>query len=106
MAETPTASEKKEAHTRGIKVTAFSTLLGLLAGIISWAITEPGIVLESGLNQMYGFYLLVLFIIIQRPFLPYLGKEEMGRKDWLYVAFMTFDFWFIAWVMLLTGYPA
>ncbi|MDY6779994.1 MAG: hypothetical protein SV760_05520, partial [Halobacteria archaeon] len=42
-------------------------------------------------------------VVVQKPFLPYLGKDEMSTKDWLYVAFMTFDLWFVSWTVLLTG---
>lgn len=98
-AQTPTANEKREAHLRGVKVTAFSCVVGIAAAIVSWAVTRG--VLAS-LPQRAGVAILVFSIAAQRPFLPRLGKHEMSKKDWLYVAFMTFDLWFITWTVLLT----
>ncbi|MFB6282668.1 MAG: hypothetical protein ABEK59_01875 [Halobacteria archaeon] len=96
--ETASGKEKKEAHIRGVKVTAFSSIAGILAGIISWYLTS-----SMGYPQKYGIIVLAVLVAVQKPFLPYLGKEEMGAKDWLYVAFMTFDLWFVSWTVLLTG---
>lgn len=95
--ETPSAEEKREAHLRGIKVTAFSSMLGIAAGVVSWALAM------AGYDQIFGVYVLMAAIAVQQPFLPYLGKDEMSTKDWLYVGFMTFDLWFVSWTVLLTA---
>lgn len=101
MTATGTADEKREAHVRGIKVTAFASTMGILAGVLSWALTQ-GIV-GPGLAETTGIYVLAGSVVLQRPVIPLLGKDEMGAKDWLYVAFMTFDLWFVSWTVLLTG---
>lgn len=95
--ETPSAEDKREAHIRGIKVTAFSSILGILAGVASWFL------MQAGFDQIFGVYVLMIAIALQQPFLPYLGKDEMSTKDWLYVGFMTFDLWFVSWTILLTA---
>jgi len=100
--EAPTASEKREAHVRGVKVTAFSCVLGIVAGTLSWALTQ-GLVTGAGLPDRVGFVVLAGAVVLHQPFLPYLGKHEMSKKDWAYVAFMTFDLWFITWTVLLTA---
>ncbi|MDY6775098.1 MAG: hypothetical protein SV253_03325 [Halobacteria archaeon] len=92
------AHEKREAHIRGVKVTALSSVFGILAAAVSWFVTT-----SMGLGDIWGLYLLVGAVGAQKPLLPYLGKEEMDTKDWLYVGFMTFDLWFISWTLLLTG---
>ncbi len=92
------STEKKEKHIRGVKVTSLSSFLGIVVGSVSWILTELG-----GFGQIYGAYLLVLTIAIQGPILPYLGKKEVGIKDWLYIAFMTACFWFVSWTILLTA---
>lgn len=99
--ESPTATEKREAHIRGVKVTAFSCVLGVAAGILSWVLTQG--LLFGALPDRAGFVVLAAAVAVQKPFLPYLGKDEMSKKDWAYVAFMTFDLWFITWTVLLTA---
>jgi hypothetical protein len=98
--EAPTAAEKREAHMRGVKVTTLSCVLGVAAGVLSWALTT-GVI--GAFPQNAGVAVLVAAVAAQKPFLPYLGKHEMSKKDWLYVAFMTFDLWFITWTVLLTA---
>ncbi|MFP4188215.1 MAG: hypothetical protein ACLFR5_02260 [Halobacteriales archaeon] len=98
--EAPTAAEKREAHLRGVKVTTFSCVLGVVAAVVSWTLTS-GVV--ATLPDRVGVAVLVFAVIAQKPFLPRLGKHEMSKKDWLYVAFMTFDLWFITWTILLTA---
>ena len=94
------AAEKKHAHVRGIKVTAFSSLVGVLAGVVSWMITSGFL---ASLDQVNAVALLAAAVALQKPFLPKLDKPDMGKKDWLYVAFMTFDLWFVTWTVLLTA---
>jgi hypothetical protein len=101
MSDSATAADKREAHVRGVKVTAFSSIVGVVAGVVSWALTQG--VVGPGLETSFGLYVLAGAVVAQQPLLPYLGKDEMGAKDWLYVAFMTFDLWFVAWTVLLTG---
>jgi hypothetical protein len=101
-AEAPTAAEKREAHMRGVKVTTFSCVLGVVAGVVSWALTQ-GVLTGAELPDRTGFVVLAAAVAFHQPVLPYLGKHEMSKKDWAYVAFMTFDLWFITWTVLLTA---
>lgn len=98
--EAPTTAEKREAHLRGVKVTTLNCLIGIAAAVVSWAITS-GIVME--LPERAGLGVLAVAVAVQKPFLPYLGKEEMSTKDWAYVAFMTLCLWFTTWTILLTA---
>lgn len=95
-----TAAEKRHAHVRGVKVTAFCSILGVVAGVVSWAISSGAL---ASFDQVYGVAVLAAAVAIQKPFLPYLDKPEMSKKDWLYVAFMTFDLWFVTWTLILTA---
>jgi hypothetical protein len=99
-AEAPTVSEKREAHLRGIRVTTLSCVLGVVAGVVSWAVTSGFV---AGLPVRAGIAVLAFSVVAQKPFLPRLGKDKMSKKDWLYVGFMTFDLWFITWTVLLTA---
>lgn len=95
-----TAEEKRHAHLRGVKVTAFSSLLGVAAGVLSWAITSGFLM---SMAQVNAVAVLAAAVAVQKPFLPYLDKPEMSKKDWLYVGFMTFDLWFVTWTVILTA---
>ncbi len=102
--EAPSAEEKREAHVRGVKVTAFSCILGIAAGVLSWALTQGMVVgAADAFPDRTGLAVLVGAVAVQKPFLPYLGKHEMSKKDWAYVGFMTFDLWFVTWTVLLTA---
>ncbi len=94
------AAEKKHAHVRGVKVTAFSSLVGVLAGVVSWMITSGFL---ASVDLVNAVAVLAAAVALQKPFLPKLDKHDMGKKDWLYVAFMTFDLWFVTWTVLLTA---
>ncbi|MDZ7688161.1 MAG: hypothetical protein U5J64_05450 [Halobacteriales archaeon] len=101
--EAPTAAEKHEAHVRGVKVTAFSCVPGRRRWLlVSWMLAR-GMLTGAGLPDRTGFVVLAAAVLVHQPFLPYLGKNEMSKKDWAYVAFMTFDLWFITWTVLLTA---
>ncbi|MFP4632198.1 MAG: hypothetical protein ACOCT0_05710 [Halobacteriota archaeon] len=94
------AEEKRHAHLRGVKVTAASSLFGVAAAVVSWAVTSGAL---ASLDQRVGVAVLALAVALQRPLMPKLGKHEMTKKDWLYVGFMTFDLWFVSWTILLTA---
>lgn len=104
MSENTTAAEaeeKRDAHIRGVVVTAFSSIVGVIAGAISWFVTSESFSVEITDEQT----LLIVFflVLVQRPVMPYLGKEEFGAKDWLYIGFMTVCFWYISWTIIMTG---
>ena len=85
------------SHMRGVTVTTISTVAGLLAGVVSAVVT-------SGPKDTLGLTIATAAIVAQLPLLYVLGIDfrEFSTKDTLYVAFMTFVFWFISWGLLLT----
>lgn len=91
-----TEEEKHQEYLEGIKKIAMPSATGILAGIISYfTIDSPA----SGL----GWLLLLLMIMFQRHMFPAIDVDvtEFGAKDWFYNVFMTFDFWFVSWAILL-----
>jgi hypothetical protein len=89
------------SHIRGITVTTLASVVGILAAVASTAIA-------SGPKDNVGLYLLVGAIIVQLPVLRLLGIEvnDFSTKDYLYIGFMTFAMWFIAYSVLLTAESA
>ena len=56
-------------------------------------------------NASFAFLILALLIYVQKYIFPYLGidSKRFGFKDWFFLAFMTFCFWFVTWTLLLNG---
>lgn len=56
-------------------------------------------------NASFGFLILALLIYVQKYIFPYLGidSKRFGFKDWFFLSFMTFCFWFVTWTLLLNG---
>lgn len=95
------ATETGEAvspHVRGVTVTTVATVLGLAAGTASAA-------LASSPSDTLGLLVLGVAVLVQFPLLHVVGIDvgEFSTKDRVYVAFMTFAMWFIAWGVLLTA---
>ncbi|MFP4626934.1 MAG: hypothetical protein ACOCQ7_02730 [Natronomonas sp.] len=98
-------AERRIAHVRGVTVTAIACLAGIVAALASS-------ILASGATDTIGVFLLAGAVFVQFPLFRVLEMagleldvEDFGVKDYLYVAFMTFAMWFVAWTILLTtGY--
>ncbi len=97
--KTPTRDEKVATHTRGIKVVLLSSMMGAVAGILS----SPYFL--STANVSFSFLILALAIYAQKFLFPLIGvkSSEFGFKDWFFVSFMTFCFWYIMWTIILNG---
>lgn len=56
-------------------------------------------------NGSFGFLILAILIYVQKYIFPYLGidSKRFGFKDWFFLSFMTFCFWFVTWTLLLNG---
>ena len=87
----------RAAHIRSLTVTSLTALSGIAAALVSAA-------LASGAKDPAGLYPLAGVILLQLPLLRVLGidVEDFSAKDNIYVAFMTFCFWFVTWAILLT----
>lgn len=88
----------RAAHLRSVTITSVTALSGIAAALASAA-------LASGASDPSGLYPLAGAILLQLPILRLLriGVEDFSAKDNLYVAFMTFSFWFVTWTVLLTA---
>lgn len=97
MAET--VEERRRDHIRGVTVTTLASVAGVLAGLLAGQFA-------AGSEDVLGVAFLGLAIFVQFPIYRAAGieVETFGAKDYLYVMFMTFCFWFVTWgIMLTTG---
>ncbi|MCL9814850.1 hypothetical protein [Natranaeroarchaeum aerophilus] len=99
---TETASPKAQ-HLRAVTITTITALAGVAAAFGSLYVGGPGAeAAGDGMAQL----VVVVAIIAQIPLYDLLGYDDFGgAKDYLFVAFMTFAFWFVTWgIMLTTGF--
>ncbi|MFC6836611.1 hypothetical protein [Halomarina ordinaria] len=89
--------ERRRAHLRGLTVTALTAIAGLAAGL-------GGSVVASGPQDVLSASVLLVAIAVQIPLLRATGVvDEFSAKDYLYVAFMTFSFWFVCLTVVYTA---
>ena len=90
-------ADRRWSHIRGVTVTTVASVAGILAGIVAGYIaTAP--------DDALGVAVFAIAVFLQFPLLRLVGieVEDFGIKDYLFVGFMTFAFWFITWTILLT----
>ena len=100
-----TKAEKQAEHTTRIKRTLAASLIGIIAGILSF--WSGGIPNAAGLqdNGFLAFMIMLAGVVIQKHLFIFMGMDtsKLGAKDWFYQGFMTFAFWFMTWTILLTS---
>jgi hypothetical protein len=98
--KTPTKDERIAFHIRGVKMVLVTSLLGALAGALSYVLF-----LNVESVRMYSFIVLAVAIYVQKFIFPPLGidSKRFGFKDWFFLSFMTFCYWFVTWTILLNG---
>lgn len=89
--------DERWAHIRGVTVTTIASLFGVLAALASSVII-------TGPDDTIGVALFAIAVVIQFPILRVIGikVEDFGIKDYLFITFMTFAFWFMTLTILLT----
>jgi hypothetical protein len=102
-----TKADKQAEHIERIKRTLIASILGILAGVLSYYF--GGAPNAAGIQNdgFLGFMFMLAFIVLQKHIFILLGMDtsKLGGKDWFYQGFMTFAFWFMAWTILLTSIP-
>ena len=91
--------DEMSSHMRGLTVTTLAAVAGLAAGVASDVVTggDP--------TSRVAIGVLVATVLVQFPVLHVLGIEYdgLGTKDKVFIAFMTFAFWFVSWGILLAA---
>ena len=100
-----TKAEKQAEHVARIKRTLAASLIGIIAGILSY--WSGGIPDAAGVqaNGFLAFMLMLAGVVLQKHLFIFMGMDtsKLGAKDWFYQGFMTFAFWFMTWTILLTS---
>jgi len=98
-----TRADKQAEHIERIKRTLAASLIGILAGGLSYYIS----ISYSTDSGLLAFMVMIAGIVVQKHIFMLLrmNTEKLGAKDWFYQGFMTFAFWFMTWTILLTAMP-
>ena len=97
--KTPTKDERIAFHIRGVKMVLVPSLFGAAAGFFS----SPFFLSPNNAN--FSFLILAIAIYAQKFVLPRMGidSSKFGLKDWFFLSFMTFCYWFMTWTIILNG---
>jgi len=90
--------DRTSGHHRSVTVTTLASVMGILTAVVS------EFVLAADPTATNALFVLTGAILVQFPILQIAGfdMDEFSTKDYIYVAFMTFSLWFVAWTLLLT----
>ena len=89
--------DELDSHMQSLIVIAATTLGGIGAGVATDAVAV-GYSDQSGL-LLFGAALGVELVVMQ---LAGVDVRGFSTKDQLYVLFMTFSMWYVAWTILLS----
>jgi hypothetical protein len=100
-----TKAEKQAEHIARIKRTLVASLIGIGTGALAYYLGSLPDAAGAQNSGLLGFMLMVAGIVIQKHIFILMGMDtgKLGWKDWFYQSFMTFAFWFMTWVILLTS---
>jgi len=100
-----TKEDKQAEHIYRIQRTLAASLLGILAGILSFYLGGGKDAMGLQNDGFLGFMIMLACVVIQKHIfiLMKMDTTRLGAKDWFYQGFMTFAFWFVTWTILLTA---
>jgi hypothetical protein len=95
-----TPEEKQKEHRDGIIKTVVASILGILAGFLTFTLYGTG---EDRIWYAVLMILIGITYFIQKFIYPPLkiDVKEFKFKDWLYVEFIIIDFFLVTWTLLL-----
>jgi len=95
-----TPEERKKNHIEGIIKTVVASMVGIVAGFISFN--------QFGTAEDTTWYAILTIIAVlayyaQRLIFPAIkiNTKEFGLKGWFYVEFLVIDFCLVTWILLL-----
>jgi hypothetical protein len=98
-----TRADKQAEHIERIKRTLAASLIGIVAGGLSYYLS----ISYSTDSGLLAFMIMIAGVVVQKHIFMLLRMDtgKLGAKDWFYQGFMTFAFWFMSWTILLTAMP-
>ena len=99
-----TTADKQAEHIDRIERTLSASLLGILAGLLSYYFGSAPDAAGLQNDGFLGFMFMLACVVLQKHIFILMGMDtsKLGAKDWFYQGFMTFAFWFMTWTILLT----
>lgn len=99
-----TQEVKIKEHNERILRTTIGCFMGILAGVLSFALIGDPSLPENSARGLIGILLLLAAIVFQKQIflLMKIDVTQLGGKDWFYQGFMALSLWFISWTILLT----
>ena len=90
--------QKRKEHNERIIRTGIASIMGIVAGILSY------LLVQNETQGVIGLLILLGAMVFQKHvfMLMKMDISGMAGKDWFYQSFMAFAFWFISWTILLT----
>jgi EMC6-arch len=97
--KTPTKEERVASHIKGIKMTVMPAIMGFIAG----ALSSPYFLPQADVS--FSFLILALAIYAQKYTFPLIGikSKDFAFKDWFYLSFISFTFWYVTWTIIING---
>ncbi|WP_435361070.1 hypothetical protein [Haloarchaeobius sp. DFWS5] len=105
---TDTADPEVDAdrqHFETVTRTTLSAVAGVAAAFASSQLTAGAATPEAAAFNQTAQFVVILAIIVQPLVQRVIGvyKDDFGAKDFLFIAFMTFSFWFVTWGIMLSA---
>jgi hypothetical protein len=99
------AADSEDQHFHTVTRTALSAGVGVAAAFLSASLTAGAETAEIAAQNQTAQLVVIVAIAVQPLLQRLLGvyKNDFGAKDFLFIAFMTFSFWFVTWGIMLTA---
>jgi hypothetical protein len=91
-------ADRRDSHVKSLIVVMATTLGGIGAGVATAEVA-------TGATDEIGLMIVAGALAVELAVMQVLGVDvrEFSTKDQLYVLFMTFSMWYVAWTILLTA---
>ncbi|MFD1644188.1 hypothetical protein [Haloarchaeobius litoreus] len=98
-------ADSEDQHFHTVTRTALSAGVGVAAAFLSASLSAGAETATIAAQNQTAQLVVIVAIAVQPLLQRLLGvyKDDFGAKDFLFIAFMTFSFWFVTWGIMLTA---
>jgi len=98
-------ADSEDQHFHTVTRTALSAGVGVAAAFLSASLTAGAETAAIAAQNQTAQLVVIVAIAVQPLLQRVLGvyKDDFGAKDFLFIGFMTFAFWFVTWGIMLTA---